>query len=397
MICSEKILNIKESSTAEMRNKARKLKENGLSVINFAAGELDFTPGEHIKNAAIQAIKGQFNRYTDTLGIESLREKIAEKISFETSVNYSSQEIAVTSGAKQALFNSLFCLLNNDDEVIIPIPFWVTFSAQVELCGAKPVFINTSENEFQIDINKLEQLITLKTKAIILNTPNNPTGVIYHRDTLREIGRLAIKYDFYIIFDECYRDISYLPFVHSNIVSILPELKDRTIIINSFSKSAAITGWRIGYLAGPKSIISAIKVLQGHSTSNACNIAQYAGLGTFCAEQKNSLSNIMQHLKARKTRALDILTTIPDISFIEPQGAFYFFINVSKYFSKKYKSISINNVDNLALLLLEYAKVAFVSGAGFGNNNYIRMSFSVAIEDIEIGLFSFKQFLEETI
>ncbi|BBB89888.1 MAG TPA: phosphoenolpyruvate mutase [Methylomusa anaerophila] len=383
---------ITESHTAAMRIKAQKLKEQGIPVVNFAAGELDIDTSEAIKTAAQNAIAQGYNKYTETLGIKKLREGIAAKITRETGVVYTAAEVGITVGAKQALYNSAMVLFESGDEVIIPSPYWVTFPAQVRLAEATPVFLDTEPCNYQIDIEQLKTLITPKTKAMIMNTPNNPTGVVYRWETLQEIAKLAIANNLWIIFDECYADLVHSPYEHYNIVKVVKEVKERTIVVNSFSKSCALTGWRIGYVCAPSLIIKAIQKMQGHMTSNVCSIAQHAVLAALEPNHNSFVENTRKLLKQRLDTALEIINTMDAVTYVVPQGAFYVFLNVKQLLGKTYHETFIADVNILAQLLLEEAHVAVVPGDAFGNGNCIRISYAISQEDISNGLQKMKDF-----
>lgn len=386
---------ITEASTSAMRNKAKQMQANGIAVVNFAAGELDVDTSEMIKNAAKRAIDNKCNKYTETLGIESLRKLIAEKVSRECESTYTYEQVGVTVGAKQALFNTALVLFEEGDEVIIPSPYWVTFPIQVKLAGAKPIFLETEKFDYQININDLKTLISPKTKAIIINSPNNPTGIVYSAETLREIAYLAIENNFWIIFDECYNNIVYQEEDNNNIVKLVKEIKDRTILINSFSKACALTGWRIGYVCGPLHVIKAIQKLQGHMTSNVCSIAQYAVLAAFDEGQKEFIDNVKSGLVKRLQVASEIISSMKNVTYIVPKGAFYIFLNMSKILGKYYREIFIENIDVLTSLLLEHANIAVVSGRAFGSENGIRISYAIDENEVKRGLKNLKTFLEE--
>lgn len=377
---------ITESNTSKMRNKANQLKEKGIPVVNFAAGELDLDTSPDIKSFAETAIEKGKNKYTDTLGIAILREHIAKKVTQDTAVYYSMEEIGVTAGAKQALFNAAFTLFESGDEVIIPAPFWGTFEAQITLTGAKPIIFDTSANQYQIDVTQLKKYINHRTRGLILNSPNNPTGVVYTRDVLHEIACLAIKHDFWIIFDECYENLVYEPNLHHNVVNVLPEVKEKTILINSFSKTYAITGWRIGYLAGPKTVIKAIKDIQGHTTSNPSCIAQYAVLSVFEKDHHAYIKHVNTVLQERLTQAMIILDTIPGITYTKPQGAFYLYPTIKSIIGKAYHGTTIESATDFAEILLEEAHVAVVPGNAFSDPTGFRLSYAISKEEMITGL-----------
>lgn len=377
---------ITESNTSKMRNKANQLKEKNIPVINFAAGELDFNTSENIRLSVSNALDKGYNKYTDTLGIMRLREYIANQVTEETGVTYGVDEIGITSGAKQALFNAAFCLFEEGDEVIIPSPFWGTFSAQIALTGAKTIILDTSKTNYQIDISELKKLITPKTKGIVINTPNNPTGVVYDELALTVIAQLAIEHNFYIIFDECYSKLVYQPAKHTNIVKCVNAVKDRTIIINSFSKTYAVTGWRIGYFAADKKIVKAIKDLQGHSTSNPSCLSQYGLLSAFEADHSEFLNHINAVLTEGLNTAIEIMDSIPGITYQKPQGAFYLYPNIEKLIGKTYAGKKINTSTDLAEILLEESHVAVVPGDAFSDPFGIRISYAISKEDVIEGL-----------
>ncbi len=386
--------NLAGSATSGMRNKAKQLRELGVNVINFAAGELDLPTSPAIKQAVHQAVDADRTQYTDTMGIRSLRERLAERVSRSTGVAYSADEVGVTAGAKQALFNAAMVLFDPGSEVIIPAPYWVTFPVQVALAGATPVFLPTEHNHFQIDLAELAGRITSRTRGIILNTPHNPTGVVYDRATLEEIAALAIKHDFMVIFDECYEQLVYAPYEHHNIVKLVPEMKSRTVLVNSFSKTYCMTGWRAGFMSAPKQIIKAASNLQGHVTSNPSNLAQYGALAALDAVNEPFLKNVQEVLRARRDCATKLVQEIPRVRCGIPQGAFYLFPDVSQLLGRTYKGKPIGNVDALAELLLGEAHVAVVAGSAFGSDRHVRISYAVSTKDVETGLIRIRQFVE---
>ena len=391
---AERMKNLAGSQTSGMRNKAKELRELGVNVINFAAGELDLPTSPAIKQAVHEAVDADRTQYTDTMGIRPLRERLAERVSRTTGVAYSVEEVGVTAGAKQALYNAAMVLFDPGCEVIIPAPYWVTFPVQVALAGATPVFLPTEHNNFQIDLAELAGRITPRTRGIILNTPHNPTGVVYGRTTLEGIAALAIKHDFMVIFDECYEQLVYAPYEHHNIVKLVPEMKSRTVLINSFSKTYCMTGWRAGFMSAPKQIIKAASSLQGHVTSNPSNLAQYGALAGLDAVNEPFLKNVQDVLRTRRDCATRLVQQIPCVRCGVPQGAFYLFPDVSQLLGRSYKGKPISNVDALAELLLEHAHVAVVAGSAFGSDRHVRISYAVSTKDVEAGLIQFRQFVE---
>ncbi len=391
---AERMKNLAGSQTSGMRNKAKQLRERGINVINFAAGELDLPTSPAIKQAVHEAVDADLTQYTDTLGIRPLRERLAERVSQITGVPYSADEVGVTAGAKQALYNAAMVLFDPGCEVIIPAPYWVTFPVQIALAGAVPVFLPTEANHFLIDLAELARRITSRTRGIILNTPHNPTGVVYDRSTLEGIAGLAMKHDFTVIFDECYEQLVYPPHEHQNIVKLVPEMKSRTVLINSFSKTYCMTGWRAGFMSAPKQVIKAASNLQGHVTSNPSNLAQYGALAALDTINEPFLKHIQEVLLARRECALKLVQQIPHILCTTPQGAFYLFPDVSQLLGRSHKSKPIADVDALAELLLEEAHVAVVAGSAFGSDHHVRISYAVSIEDVEEGLVRIRRFVE---
>jgi len=391
---AERMTGLSGSQTSGMRNKAKQLRERGINVINFAAGELDLPTSPTIKLAVREAVDADRTQYTDTLGIRPLRERLAERVSRAAGVAYSAEEVGVTAGAKQALYNAAMVLFDPGCEVIIPAPYWVTFPVQVALAGATPVFLPTEHNHFQIDLAELAGRITSRTRGIILNTPHNPTGVVYDRPTLEGIAALAMKHDFTVIFDECYEQLVYPPYEHHNIVKLVPEMKNRTVLVNSFSKTYCMTGWRAGFLSAPKQVIKAVGNLQGHVTSNPNNLAQYGALVALDPVNDPFVSNVRQVLRTRRECALKLVQQIPQVRCGVPQGAFYLFPDVSQLLGRSHKGKLVADVDALAELLLEEAHVAVVAGSAFGSDRHVRISYAVATKDVEEGLIRIRQLVE---
>jgi aspartate aminotransferase len=390
---AERMNRLSGSQTSGMRNRARKLRSEGVHVINFAAGELDQDTSPSIKEAARQAIDSGKTQYTDTLGIAALRERLAQKVSLKTGCPYTPDEVGFTAGAKQALFNANFVAFQPGDEVIIPAPYWVTFPEQVRFAGATPVFLPTEHNNFQIDIAELKALITPRTRGLILNTPHNPTGAVYSADVLTKIAHLALQHELTCIFDECYDELVYAPSVHANIVRLVPEMKARTILIGSLSKTYCIAGWRAGHIAAPKPIIKAISNLQSHTASNPSNLIQYAALAALDPVNDAFVSRIRQQLTAQRQTALQLIAKVPLLSCVVPTGAFYLFPDVSHVLTKTFKGQPIENVERLAEMLLEHAHVAVVPGSAFGADRHLRISYAIPVEEIITGLTRLEQFV----
>ncbi len=373
------------SQTSGMRNRARKLRAEGVHVINFAAGELDQDTSDSIKGAARQAIDARRNQYTDTLGIRELRERLAARVTHKTGATYAAEEVGFTAGAKQALFNAVFVSFQGNDEVIIPAPYWVTFPEQVRLAGATPVFLPTAHNDFRIDTDELARAITPRTRGIILNTPHNPTGAVCSAAVLEGLARLALQHDLTVVFDECYDELVYEPAVHHNIVKLVPQMKARTILIGSFSKTYCMAGWRAGYIAGPQATVKAVANLQSHTASNACNIVQYATLAALEPGNDKFVAGIRAQLREQRSVAQACLAAIPELSCVAPEGAFYVFPDVSRLLTMSFRGQRPENVDTLAEMLLEHAHIAVVPGSAFGSDRHVRISYAIPADEIKTG------------
>jgi len=386
MKLSKRAGTIKPSPTLTIDAKAKALRASGEDIISFGVGEPDFDTPENIKNAAIKALKDGFTKYTPVGGIDELKTAIIEKFKRDNSLTYEKDEIIVSCGAKHSLYNIAQALFNPGDEVIIPAPFWVSYPDQVILNDATPVIVMTDEkNSFKLTPELLKANLSKKTKALILNTPSNPTGATYDRKTLEAIADLAIKYDFYIISDEIYEKLTYDGFQHISIASLNDEIKQRTIVVNGLSKSYAMTGWRIGFSAGPKEIITAMTNIQSQSTSNPTSIAQKAAVEALIGLQ-DFIPKMISEFDRRRKYMIERLNKIKGLSCVPPLGAFYIFPNVSSYYGKKFNNTTINSSIDLANYLLEEAKVAVVPGVAFGDDRHIRLSYATSMENIKEGL-----------
>lgn len=376
----------KSSGTARARAAAKAAAEAGKEIVDLTAGEIWSDLAPTIRNGAMSAIRKGTNRYTDTVGMMELREALALKVSVDSKQVWHADEIAVTTGAKQALFNAAMVLLNPGDQVIIPAPYWTTFPAQIRIAGGKPVYVNTRDNRFVPRIEDIERVVTPLTRAIIINTPNNPSGAVYGSETLAAIARLAVARDIWIIFDECYGNFTYDEHQHHSIVSLVPEVRSRIIIVNTFSKSLGLTGWRIGYLAAPKEVISAVKALQSHTTSNPNIIAQYAVLrhltesdGTFEMQLRRQLTD------ARKS-GLAILSGMKRVPVPKAEGGFYFYLDLTGLLRPSASNGRTKTANDFANAILIDPGIATVSGTAFGDPMGLRISYGIAPEKLEIGL-----------
>jgi len=383
---SERAKKIKPSPTLAIDSKAKAMRASGVDVINFGVGEPDFDTPENIKEAAIKAIRDGFTKYTPVGGIDSLKDAIIEKFIRDNNIQYTREEIIVSCGAKHSLYNIAQALYGPGDEVIIPTPYWVSYPDQVLLNDARPVFVKTDERDgFVLESEELESRITRKTKALILNSPSNPTGLTYDKESLERIAEVCLRHGIYIISDEIYEKLVYDGITHISIASIDKEIKEKTIVVNGLSKSHAMTGWRIGFTAGPKDIIKAMTNIQSQSTSNPNSIAQMAAIEALRGPQ-DSVGKMREEFDRRRRFMVAGLNSIEGVSCLNPNGAFYAFPNVSSFFGMSYGEGKIENASDLALYLLEKARVAVVSGDAFGEPNNIRLSYATSMENIEKGI-----------
>ena len=386
MKLSQKAMSIKPSATLAITAKANQMRAEGIDVISFGAGEPDFDTPEHIKKAAISAIEAGFTKYTPVGGIEELKEAIVAKLKRENKVEYDISEVLVSSGGKHSYYNVAQAMFDPGDEVIIPTPYWVSYPPIIKLAGATPVIIETSEEDgFKLSPDELKKVITKSTRALILNSPSNPSGTAYTKEELEEIANIALENNIYILSDEIYEKIIYDGFQQVSIASLSKEIKDKTIILNGVSKTYAMTGWRIGYTAGPKELISAMNRIQSQSTSNPSSISQKAALAALNSPQ-DDVYKMVEAFKERRDYIVKKLNSIPGIKCFNPIGAFYVFPNISNYFSKKFNGKTIENSYDFTNYLLEKAKVAVVPGIEFGKEGYIRLSYATSLEKIKEGL-----------
>ena len=374
MELSKRALSIKPSTTLVITAKAGELREAGKDVVGFAAGEPDFDTPEHIRNAAVEAINCGFTRYTPASGTMELRKAVCKKLKEDNGLEYEPGQIVVSNGAKHSLTNTFMAILNDGDEVIIPAPYWLSYSAMVTIAGGVPIIVQTKkENNFMLTREELEKAYTDKTKAIMLTTPSNPTGMISSEADLKTIADFAIEKDLLVISDEIYEKLIYnKDKKHISIASLGKEIYDRTIVINGVSKSYAMTGWRIGYSASSPAIAKCIGSLQSHMTSNANSVAQKAALAALTGSQE-CVEQMRKEFEKRCDYIYEREEAIPLISALKPEGAFYLFIDVSKTFGKRYNGLEIKSAADFASLLLENKLTAVVPCADFGMPEYIRL------------------------
>jgi aspartate aminotransferase len=378
---SNRINSLPISATLAMAAKARELKNQGIDIIGLSLGEPDFNTPEFIKEAAVQAVNDNWNSYSPVDGYADLKEAICKKFKRDNKLDYDPSQIVVSTGAKQSIANVCMVLLDPGDEVLLPAPYWVSYSAIATLAEAKSIIIPSSiETDFKITPEQLEAAITPKTKLIMFNSPNNPSGTIYTEDEYRALGKVLEKYpDIYILSDEIYEHINYgTP--HFSIAAI-PELYDRTITVNGVAKAFAMTGWRIGYIGAPTWIAKACNKMQGQITSGANCIAQRATIAAVSAPV-SAIQFMVDEFASRREMIIGLLNEIPGFKLNQPQGAFYVFPDVSHYFGKTIGGKQIENASDFALFLLENAHVATVTGEAFGNENCIRISYAASDENI---------------
>lgn len=386
MKLSKRAKNIQPSLTLSITAKAKEMKKQGLDVVSFGAGEPDFDTMIHIKEAAKRAIDEGFTKYTATSGIIELKEAIAAKLRRDNWLDYEPKEIIVSTGAKQALFNIILTLIDDGDEVIIPVPYWVSYEEMVKFAGGKSVLLKT--NNFKIDPLLLEKAITPKTKMLILNSPSNPTGIVYEEKELKVIAQICIKNNIVVLSDEIYEKLTFGK-KHHSIAGVNEKIKKLTVVVNGVSKTYAMTGWRIGYAAGPEEVIKAATRIQDHSTSNPSSIGQKAALSALTGPQDHVPKMVWEY-KRRRDFMVDRLNRIKGVFASRPDGAFYVFANVSDFYSEEIKG-SIDFCDKL----LDQAYVAAIPGVAFGDDRFIRMSFATGMSNIQRGLERMEKFCEK--
>jgi len=395
MQISTKAAAVKESSTLAITAKAKEMKASGISVIGFGAGEPDFPTPENICRAAVAAIEKGYTKYTASTGILELRKAICAKLLRENGLSYEPSQIVVSNGAKHSLTNIFTALLNPGDEVIIPAPFWLSYTEMVSLASGVPVIVTaTPETGLKATVPMLEAALTAQTKAIIINSPNNPTGMVYRREELQAIADFAVKHDLFVISDEIYETLIYDDDVeHISIASLGADIFARTIIVNGFSKSHAMTGWRIGYTASSKELARVMGNVQSHCTSNPNSIAQYAALEAYTGDQ-SCLAKMQAAFKERRNYIYDRVVAIPGLHMLKPEGAFYAFVDVSALYGKHIGGREVDCARDIAAALLEQACVAVVPCADFGFPHYIRLSYAVSLDEIKEGLDRIEAFVK---
>lgn len=395
MNLSKKAGNISPSITLSITAKANELKALGVDVVSFGAGEPDFNTPQNIINAAIKAMQDGKTKYTPAGGILELKKTICKKFKEDNGLDYTTDQITISTGAKQCLANVFMAILNPGDEILIPIPYWVSYPELVKLADGVPVFVETlKENNYKYTIEDLEKAVSDKTKAILINSPNNPTGTIYNREELIEIAEFAKKHDLLIISDEIYEKLIYDGEKHISIASLSQDAFERTVVINGVSKTYAMTGWRLGYMAASKEITKLMTSIQSHMTSNVNTIAQYAAIEALNGPIED-LNTMVKEFERRRNFMVDRLSKIDGVSIIKPSGAFYIMVNISSYFNTTFKGEEIKNSLDFSRVLLDEEKVAVIPGAGFGLDEYIRLSYATSMDIIETGIDRIAMFINK--
>ena len=383
MEISERAAQLTPSLTLSIDSKAKAMKAEGIDVCGFGAGEPDFDTPEHIKRAAIEALEAGFTKYTPNAGIPELRQAISDKFAADNGLNYRAGQIVVSNGAKHACYNAILATCPPGDEVVIPAPYWVSYPDMVRLVGAEPVIVPTSErNGWKMRPEDFENAMTPRTKMLIMNSPGNPTGSVYTRDELEAIVNVAAEEDIYVLSDEIYEKLVYDDAQHVSIASLSKEAYDLTITVNGFSKSYAMTGWRLGYLAAPDAVVRAVDSIQSHTSSNPSSFSQYGALAALKGDQQ-PLSDMREEFDMRRNYMFDRLSKISNITAVKPQGAFYILVNISQ--------LGLTS-QNFADRLLSKANVAVVPGAAFGDDRTVRFSYATSLDVIKKGLDRFQDF-----
>ncbi len=382
---SQKAKSISPSPTLSLDAKFKQMKKQGIPVVGFGAGEPDFDTPENVRKAGIKAIESGFTKYTPASGTVELKEAICEKIKRDTGLSYEIANIVVSNGGKHCLTNIFMAICEPDDEVIIPAPFWVSYPEMVKMAGGKPVFIDTAEEtDFKFTPKQLEETITPRTRALVLNTPSNPTGMVYTREELEKIAEIAVKNNIYVIFDEIYEKLVYEG-EHINIATLGEDIRNLTIIVNGMAKAYAMTGWRIGFTASNADVAKAMSNIQSHATSNPNSIAQFASVEALLGDQ-SSIDIMKKEYIKRRDYMVDRINSIDGISCKKPNGAFYIFMNVRELLGRELYGQVFDSASALCDDILERALVALVPSEGFGIDGYVRLSYATSMEVIKEGL-----------
>ena len=392
---AKRMTTLSPSLTLAISAKAKAMKAAGESVVSFSVGEPDFNTPDHIIAAAKAALDAGHTKYTPSSGLLPLRKAICEKFKKDNGLDYEPSQIIVSNGAKHSIFNACYAVLDEGDEVIIPQPYWLTYPEVVKVCGGVPTYLPCKkENKYKFSAEELKAAITPKTKMLIFNSPSNPTGAVYNEEEVRAIAAVCEEANIFVLADEIYEKLCYNGVKPFSIAKVSEKMKDLTITVNGVSKSYAMTGWRIGYLAAPKDVAKAIDSFQSHATSNASSISQYATLEALNAPEAE-IQAMVDVFNKRRAKLLDLIAGIDGVRAVEPDGAFYVMFVVGDLYGKSYKGKAITNSIEFADALLEAEKVATVPGVSFGADDCLRLSYSLSEADIEEGLKRIKRFISE--
>ena len=390
---SKKASAVSPSPTLAIDSKFKQMKQQGIPVVGFGAGEPDFNTPENIKRAAVDAINNNITKYTPASGTQELKAAVCSKLKRDTGLEYTPANIVISNGGKHSLTNTFMCICDPGDEVILPAPYWVSYPEMIKMADAVPVIIEGSEeNNFKFTSDQLRAAITPKTRAIVLNTPSNPTGMVYTKEELSEIAEIAVANNIYVVFDEIYEKLIYEGH-HTNIATLGDDIRDLTIIVNGLAKTYAMTGWRIGYVAANKKLAKAMGNIQSHATSNPNSIAQYAAVEALNGEQ-SFIDDMKKTYTERRDYMVERINGIDGLSCRMPHGAFYVFMNVKEVLNKEHYGRMINTAHELCEDILDRALVALVPSEGFGVDGYVRLSYATSMDTIKTGLDRIEKYLQ---
>ena len=394
---SEKAKSVKSSSTLAITARAKELRLQGLDIVSFGAGEPDFPTPKNICEAAKKAIDDGFTRYTPASGIGDLKKAVSTKFRYFNRLNYEPKQIVISNGGKHSLMNAFEAILNPGDEVILPAPYWLSYPELIKLAGGKPVVVRCDkDNSYKITAEALKAAVTPATKAIVLNNPNNPTGAVYSEKELRDIGRIAVEEDFFIVSDEMYEALVYGEADHISIAALSPDIYQRTITVSGLSKSYAMTGWRIGYTGSSTEIARIMGSIQSHQTSNPCSISQAAAIEALNGPQ-NAMATMKKEFEKRNSYICERVNNIPCLSAVKPEGAFYLFVNCADLIGKKYKDREICSAADIADVLINDYLVAVIPCADFGFPDHMRLSYAISLNEISKGMDRIEQFVKDVL
>lgn len=394
---SERVAAIAPSMTLAISAKANELKAAGEKVINFGVGEPDFNTPKHICDAAKNALDKGYTKYVAAAGLPALKKVVCEKLKKDNNLVYDPSQIIISNGAKHSIFNALFATINPGDEVLIPKPYWLTYPEVVKSCGGVPVYVMAkARHGYKVTAAQIENMITPHTKMLIFNSPCNPTGAVYTEEEIRKIADVCVRHNILVLADEIYEKLIYGGETHFSIAAVSPEMKDLTIIINGVSKSYAMTGWRLGYLAAPIEVAKAISSFQSHSTSNVNTMTQYAAIAALEGDEK-PMADMIEAFGKRREKMIEILDGLKSIGldYVKPDGAFYVMLLCDGLYGKSYNGVKINGSMDVADALLTYKKVALTPGVCFGDDDAVRLSYALSLSDMEEGLKRIAEFVRE--